>query len=331
MQAIMCHVAGLTVKEHLLWTTDDDFRHAKESQIKYSACKGGTLYEMARHYFRSGAVEDSCVPKRTIQAHLQRTGELPLCSSLTGNQQNLCVSNPPQAQRVWPVLDFYMVSDSKDLLVLAKYMKFDICSKGPLVVGFNMYEDFLKHYDGTSIYIPKPNQPILGGHAVKVVGWGADLQDGQLVSFWLCANSWGKHWGDEGYFRMQIGNAMLQAEYNHLSLIPQVPGILQFYPLSQKISKIRTMDRALRDAIGVNPFTLYTKQSTQLIEEHKLKGGSPIFAKLKYDAYPFQCRQETTERPKWEQTNGRILLPLLILLGALGTVLMLGIIWTLLF
>ena len=38
----------------------------------------------------------------------------------------------------------------------------------------------------------------LGGHAVKVVGWG------QSEGFyWLVQNSWGSSWGEDGYFRIR--------------------------------------------------------------------------------------------------------------------------------
>ena len=34
----------------------------------------------------------------------------------------------------------------------------------------------------------------LGGHAVKILGWG--VEDG--MDYWLVANSWNADWGDEG-------------------------------------------------------------------------------------------------------------------------------------
>ena len=32
----------------------------------------------------------------------------------------------------------------------------------------------------------------VGGHAVKLIGWGT--QDGD--DYWICANSWGTEWGE---------------------------------------------------------------------------------------------------------------------------------------
>ena len=36
----------------------------------------------------------------------------------------------------------------------------------------------------------------LGGHAIKIIGWG--VQNG--TDYWLCANSWDTGFGIDGYF-----------------------------------------------------------------------------------------------------------------------------------
>ena len=41
----------------------------------------------------------------------------------------------------------------------------------------------------------------LGGHAVKIVGWG--VEDG--TPYWLIANSWNYDWGDGGFFKIRRG------------------------------------------------------------------------------------------------------------------------------
>ena len=41
----------------------------------------------------------------------------------------------------------------------------------------------------------------MGGHAVKIFGWGVDNATNQ--SFWWAQNSWGKGWGIGGYFKLE--------------------------------------------------------------------------------------------------------------------------------
>ncbi len=41
----------------------------------------------------------------------------------------------------------------------------------------------------------------VGGHAVKVVGWGIESD----IKYWHVANSWGTDWGEDGFFRISRG------------------------------------------------------------------------------------------------------------------------------
>lgn len=42
----------------------------------------------------------------------------------------------------------------------------------------------------------------LGGHAVRMLGWG--VENG--TPYWLIANSWNTDWGNNGFFKIQRGN-----------------------------------------------------------------------------------------------------------------------------
>jgi len=71
-------------------------------------------------------------------------------------------------------------------------------TNGPVETGFTVYEDFMGYESG--IY-RHTSGGVLGGHAVKIVGWG--VENG--VKHWIAANSWGTTWGESGFFRIQEG------------------------------------------------------------------------------------------------------------------------------
>lgn len=75
-----------------------------------------------------------------------------------------------------------------------KAIKNAISTYGPIITGMEVYEDF-KFYDG-GIY-KRNSWNYLGGHLVSIVGY----DDSQ--SCWICKNSWGTYWGEDGYFRIK--------------------------------------------------------------------------------------------------------------------------------
>jgi cathepsin B len=74
----------------------------------------------------------------------------------------------------------------------------EIQTNGPAEAAFSVYQDFLTYKSG--VYTHKTGS-MLGGHAVKVLGWGTE--GGQ--DYWLIANSWNEDWGDQGYFKIAKG------------------------------------------------------------------------------------------------------------------------------
>lgn len=45
---------------------------------------------------------------------------------------------------------------------------------------------------------------LLGGHAIRILGWGTD----NGTPYWLVANSWNPDWGDSGKIQQQFTNEM---------------------------------------------------------------------------------------------------------------------------
>ena len=78
-----------------------------------------------------------------------------------------------------------------------KSIKLEIMKHGPVSAAFEVYEDFLAYTGG--IYHHVTGQGV-GGHAVKLIGWGEE----NGVKYWLLMNSWNPSWGENGAFRMRI-------------------------------------------------------------------------------------------------------------------------------
>lgn len=60
-------------------------------------------------------------------------------------------------------------------------MQKEIYDSGPIIVELTVYEDMYSYQEG--IY-HKTTGRIVGGHAIRIVGWGHDEEDGGL--FWIC-------------------------------------------------------------------------------------------------------------------------------------------------
>jgi cathepsin B len=69
---------------------------------------------------------------------------------------------------------------------------------GSVEVAFTVYSDFENYASG--IY-KHTGGSYLGGHAVKMVGWGTE----NGVDYWKIANSWNPYWGEKGFFRIVRG------------------------------------------------------------------------------------------------------------------------------
>lgn len=72
-------------------------------------------------------------------------------------------------------------------------------TNGPIEVSFTVYSDFEAYTGGVYQHVTGSQ---LGGHAVKMLGWGED----NGTPYWIIANSWNPSWGEKGFFRILRGN-----------------------------------------------------------------------------------------------------------------------------
>jgi len=90
-----------------------------------------------------------------------------------------------------------------------------IMTQGPIETAFNVYKDFDSYKSG--VYVQN-STVLLGGHAVKIIGWGYD--ETVSLNYWLVANSWGPTWGMDGYFKIVVGccgfgHMLAVGDYDH--------------------------------------------------------------------------------------------------------------------
>ena len=67
---------------------------------------------------------------------------------------------------------------------------------GPLVTSFDVYDDFQAYSSGVYQHVWGDR---VAGHAVAIIGYNDD------PGYWICKNSWGPGWGEDGFFRILYG------------------------------------------------------------------------------------------------------------------------------
>ncbi|XP_063920012.1 cathepsin B-like [Zophobas morio] len=91
----------------------------------------------------------------------------------------------------------------------------EIMTNGPVEADYSVYADFLSYKSGVYQHV---SGDMVGGHAIKVLGWGVEDD----TPYWLVANSWNEDWGDNGYFKILRGANECGIEGDILGGIPEL-------------------------------------------------------------------------------------------------------------
>jgi hypothetical protein len=256
-------------------------------------CVGYSVYDAARYIYQNGISEAACFNQKDIKKRgykelsdykdlQQLKKDIPTCDVLLGDQLEHCV-DVKLPRRVFRILSFINV-DGTDIGF--NTIKYEIYRYGPVVAGFLMYKDFLDKYDGTTIYKgPPPGTDFVGGHSVRILGWGRDSKEN--IDFWILANNWSTAWGEGGYFRMKMGILECQLEKNVTAPIVNLSHLNYTY---EPADVLRVPD----DLHSKNPpmvirETLFTPYTTQLLRDGKIDGDlNPLIYKdFKIDSPSF--------------------------------------------
>lgn len=95
--------------------------------------------------------------------------------------------------------DKHLFASSYSLSSSVSQIQTEIMTHGPVEAAFTVYADFPSYKSGVYQYT---TGQALGGHAVKILGWGVE----NSRPYWLVANSWNEDWGANGLFKILRGS-----------------------------------------------------------------------------------------------------------------------------
>lgn len=165
-------------------------------------CSGGRLMSAWEYVHFKGVPSDTCVPY--VSGNGTSGGSCP-SKCVDGSDIKLYKS-----AKVYSIVSFWDSSKRHMQKMMA-----EIYNNGPIGAAFLVYQDFYNYKGGVYKHL---EGPFLGGHAIKVVGWGTDDKSGQ--DYWIVANSWGPDFGENGFFRIARGDNECNLERNAWAGMP---------------------------------------------------------------------------------------------------------------
>lgn len=166
-----------------------------------SGCQGGTLSGAWTYWVNHGLVSGGLYGDKSTCYPYQ----LPSCDHHLNDTKNPCPATVPTPACVEKCVNGHDFASDKHYGAKAyavksqeEQVRTEIFLNGPVEGAFDVYEDFMSYRSG--IYQHTWGE-YLGGHAIKILGFG--VENG--IKYWTVANSWNTNWGDKGYFRIVRG------------------------------------------------------------------------------------------------------------------------------
>ncbi|UCE36941.1 MAG: peptidase C1 [Thermoplasmata archaeon] len=152
-------------------------------------CNTGWTFEPALDYAKGDGISDeACFPYRATDT----------------NCNERCSDWDKRSSKITEWKKITNVSERKNVL----------SSVGPLVGGMAVYEDFFSYRGGVYRHV---TGDFAGYHAIAIVGFSESEQ------CWICKNSWGSGWGENGWFKIGYGECDIDTTFPMYSVTGIVP------------------------------------------------------------------------------------------------------------
>merc|ERR1711871_25697 len=174
-----------------------------------NGCQGGQLGGAWNYAKKTGLVTEKCLPYLKSEG-----GPVPTCDPTaqpclpeskfikTPRCPKKCVDGSDWSGNKHKLKNVYSVPASQLMAELVK--------NGPVESAFTVFSDFVHYKSG--VYEHKTGS-MLGGHAIKIIGYGTESG----TDYWLVQNSWTTTWGDGGYFKIKRGDDECGIEDNFIA------------------------------------------------------------------------------------------------------------------
>jgi cathepsin X len=167
------------------------------------SCSGGSdtgVYEFAR---KNGIPDESCQQYEAVDHECSDFRTCMNCDPPENGNTHLCY--PVQRYTKYFVEEWGTLENAT-----VAQIKAEIFRRGPITCSIDSSPLEQGHYVRGKIVdtqVDPAGKPFTDtDHIVGVVGWGVDGD----TEYWLVRNSWGRFWGDDGFFRVATGkNVML--------------------------------------------------------------------------------------------------------------------------
>lgn len=149
-------------------------------------CRGGYLFEGFNFATTTGIPTETCVPYNPSFFDVLK------CPNACLDKQKF--------------IHHKCAEDSiKDLSYLTTDIMAEVRIVGAVAASMIVYGDFIYYAEGIYKHVHGDD---LGRQGITIIGYGE--KDG--ISYWICANSWGTEWGEDGWFKIAFGEADIEGD-----------------------------------------------------------------------------------------------------------------------
>lgn len=153
-------------------------------------CEGGEPGDAWQWVQENGVVTDKCYPYSVPTCAPQQQPCLNFVPTPQCQQSQTCADGK-QWKQYYTKSTYGVGPDQNQIMA-------EIATNGPVEACFSVYEDFVHYKSGVYQHT---SGGYLGGHCVKIVGYGTE----NGTPYWLINNSWTTYWGDKGQFKILRG------------------------------------------------------------------------------------------------------------------------------